>query len=422
MPFYSGKSMGKFRRKFTFYFLGLASGILTSIWVILDMIANRRYITNVYLFGAFEMFVGLIVSILLVLVFLIPIPNRKKPKMLIGHLFDPAFKKIQLPKGKQALYTLLAGLFASGNTVLYFILIGKYDASVIMPFSQFVLIYLLAGDTINEREKPVLIEIQSIITITIGVIIASITQDAATFDIQGFLLVIGPFSIFAAFYTYFQKKALATKDQEGNKMDTVNLRLWTLLIMVIIQIAFSLPFISFEDWQELQLNWVFSLPYIISSMLLVYIGVIFYTRALDMGKMSVVKSLNSINVIMTIPLAALAAFWWSDVFQNEFTTISGTILKMVGAILVLTGVIALAMSEVRAVFLAKLQQGEPIELEKLTKMVGIDKVNFVTGRYDLLISIKTRSIGKTYNLIEKNISKLPWIADVTTLQVMKEYN
>ena len=79
------------------------------------------------------------------------------------------------------------------------------------------------------------------------------------------------------------------------------------------------------------------------------------------------------------------------------------------------------MSEMKAIILAKIQQGKPIKLEELTKIKGVENVSFITGKHDLLITLRIRSIGKAYGLIEKFIEKIPWISDITTLQIMKEY-
>ena len=89
--------------------------------------------------------------------------------------------------------------------------------------------------------------------------------------------------------------------------------------------------------------------------------------------------------------------------------------------MILIGMISLALSETKGIILAKLEQGIPIELEKLAKIKGIESVAFVSGIYDLIIYIKIRNIGKAYSLIQKSIVKLPWISKIKTLQLMKEF-
>lgn len=420
------RPISKIKRKSTFYILALGSGIVTSLYVVLDVIANTK-IQNPFLFGSFEMVIGLIVSIVLILILCIPIVKKSKSKsnrrFLLGYYLDPNFRGLKLPKGRIGLYTLLAGIFTTGNTIIYFVLISRFDASVIMPFSQFIVVYLLIADSISDKEKPVTIEIQSIVMIAIGVIVTSLqgSSSGGSLDPLGLFLVFGPFSIFSALYIYFQKKALTTKDSKGRLFDSVNLRLWTMIIITIGQCIATIPTLVKQGLSEITQNWKSALFPVILSMLLVYLAVIFYSRALTMGKMSIVKSLNSVSVVSTIPLVAIAGIWFSDAFQGEFTDAISVILKISGSILVLTGIIALSMSEIRAIILAKIQQGIPIKLEELMKIKGVENVSFITGKHDLLISLKIRSIGKAYGLVEKLIEKIPWISDITTLQIMKEY-
>ncbi|MHA1204280.1 MAG: EamA family transporter [Candidatus Heimdallarchaeaceae archaeon] len=413
------REFSKIRRKSTFYLLALGSGLITSLWVVLDAIGNS-FITDPYLFGAFEMVVGLIVSIILILILSIPLPNKDKEfKKTLGYYFDPNFQGIMFPKGKVLLYTLLAGLFATGNTILYFVLLEKYDASLIMPFSQFVLVYLLIADSISEREKPVAIEIQSITMIAVGVMVSTIS--GGKLDTIGILLIFGPFALFSALYTVFQKKALVTKNDKGRKIDTLSLRIWTLFIMTAGQVIASLPSIYKVGFNEIKENWRLSLVPVIGSMLLVYLGVIAYTRALTMGKMSIVRALNSISVISTYPLAAIFAIWFPAIFSSGGNDIVGIILKISGSILILIGVVTLSMSETRGLIFAKIKIGEKIDLEKLSQIRGIESVAYTSGVYDLIISIRLRNIGKAYNLIRKSIAKLPWIESVVTLPVIREY-
>ena len=179
MPAPENRPVSRFRKKSTFYLLALASGIITSIYVVVDDYVIFEMITNPFVFGAFEMVVGFIVTFLVVLALHIPGKGRTRlgRKFNLGYKLDGNFQKLKLPTGKTAIYTLLAGIFATGATILYYYLMSKNGSSVIMPFSQFVLIYLLIGDAISDREKPVIVEIQSIAMVAFGVIIASGGKD-----------------------------------------------------------------------------------------------------------------------------------------------------------------------------------------------------------------------------------------------------
>ncbi|MHA1223251.1 MAG: hypothetical protein ACTSP3_08345 [Candidatus Heimdallarchaeaceae archaeon] len=154
MPVPEARPISKIRRKSTFYFLSLSSGILMSIYVVLDDFVNLEFLSNPFIFGAFEMVVGSLASILLFLLLLIPIKKQQvgQTSLKLGYFIDPNFQKFKFPKGKIALYTLLAGLFSTGATILYYYLLQRSDASVMMPFSQFVLISSYRGFNFRKRK------------------------------------------------------------------------------------------------------------------------------------------------------------------------------------------------------------------------------------------------------------------------------
>ena len=428
MPAPENRPVSRFRKKSTFYLLAILSGIITSVYVVIDDYVNYELITDPFIFGAFEMVVGFVVTFLLIIFLHIPGKGttRLGRRFNLGYKLDANFQKLKLPRGKIAVYTLLAGLFATGSTIMYFFLMNKKGSSVIMPFSQFVLIYLLIGDAISEREKPVIVEIQSIVMIAFGVIIASISGVESNGSFADFLidiiLIMGPFSLFSAFYIFFQKKALTTKDKQGRLYDSINLRIWTMLIITIGQILASIPSLMKGGFTEVSSNWKAALFPVIVSMILAFLSIVFYSRALTMGKMSIVKALNSVSVVTTFPIIGIASIWLSEIFSfGGGNMMMDIILKLSGSILILIGVIALALSETKSILLAKAKQGFAINIEELTKMKGVENVSFITGTYDLLINIKLRSIGKAFSLVEKSIAKLSWIDDVITFQIMKEY-
>ncbi|MHA1258747.1 MAG: hypothetical protein ACTSRO_03755, partial [Candidatus Heimdallarchaeaceae archaeon] len=130
-----------------------------------------------------------------------------------------------------------------------------------------------------------------------------------------------------------------------------------------------------------------------------FLSIVFYSRALTMGKMSIVRALRSISVVSALPITALASIWIPSLISSGSWTGTNIILKTSGSILILVGMIAISLSETRAILLANVKQGEKLEIEELTKIKGVENVSFITGTYDLLINIKMRSIGKTFSLV-----------------------
>ena len=195
--------------------------------------------------------------------------------------------------------------------------------------------------------------------------------------------------------------------------------------MVIITIGLciaAIPSLVKGGFTEVAINWKIALTPVVFSMLLVFIAIVFYTRALTMGKMSIVRALNSVSVITTIPLALIIGIWIPEISNIGGENLSTTlILKIAGSLLILVGVIALALSETKSILLAKVKQGVEIQFKELAKIKGVTDVSFITGTYDLLINVKIRNIGKVHSMIQKSIAKIPWIDDVTTHNIMKEY-
>lgn len=421
------RSVSKFRRKNTFYLLGLSSGILMSIFVVLDDIISLKYLTDPYILGAFQAVVGFVITVAIILLLHLPVKRKSENERgyNLGYFIDKNFSRFRFPKGKIGLYTLLAGLFSSGATIFYFILLNRKGSSVIMPFSQFVLIYLLIGEFITDKEKPAMAEIQSIAMIAVGVIIASLTGGSNGADNTGILLdillVIGPFAIFASFYIYFQKKALTTKDKNGKVYDSINLRLWTLLIMTFAQSLVVIPSLINGGFGDFVANWEAAMLPTVFSVVITFASIVLYSRALTMGKMSIVRALRSISVVFTFPVVLIAGLWVPELLGIGFSDPLSITLKISGSILILIGVIALALSETKCILLAKVKQGVEIVPDELIKMKGVENFSHITGIYDLLINIKIRNLGKTLSLLEKSIAKIEWIETVTTHPIIKEF-
>ncbi|MFW9870668.1 MAG: Lrp/AsnC ligand binding domain-containing protein, partial [Candidatus Thorarchaeota archaeon] len=96
-------------------------------------------------------------------------------------------------------------------------------------------------------------------------------------------------------------------------------------------------------------------------------------------------------------------------------------LKIFGVVLVLIGVIALQASDVRSIVLIKVKPltGDLIPL--LFDVKGVETAAALAGRHDYILTIKSRNLAKTRSLILKRIQKIPGIADVETLVVIKDY-
>ncbi|NHK31936.1 MAG: Lrp/AsnC family transcriptional regulator [Asgard group archaeon] len=449
------------RRKYTFIILALLSGIIGAIWIAIDsytgsaIVVNSMGETNEYAFAIQSMLIGIIVSVLFALVLWIPVSKKpfldliqnikdrrqnnashskkisdvmdeKRQYSFLGQYIDPQFRGIRLPNKKMFLWLSLSGLLSGINTLVYFIIIKDMDLSIFLPASQFVVVYLILGDLIVEKSRPAAIEIQSIIMIFLGVILAAIdfTSSNGSFNWTNLLLVFLVLNTSAAIYIIFQKKAIETKFDSGVNLDSTNIRLWTLFFMAFFTIIFSLPFMDAEGWSVFKTTFLPALLPISLSMLLVFIARILYVRALSMGKMSIVNSLSSISVIAGIPITLIFNFIWPIYFPLPSGSFAWVVWLMrgIGVLLVFGGIVGLTMSEVKIMILAKVKTGVACDYEKIKAISGVEEVSVLTGKYDLMIILRTRTMGRGYQSIVEKLEMMPCLSEIVSNPVMKEWH
>lgn len=450
----------RMRRKYTFIILALLSGIIGSIWIAIDrytgsaIVVNSLGETNEYAFAIQSMLIGIIVSFLFALILWIPISKKpftelalklKERKLIgskqmkeeqpdkdekrqfsfLGQFIDPQYKGIRLPNKKMFLWLSLSGLLSGISTFSYFIIIKDMDLSIFLPASQFVIIYLIIGDLVVDKTRPCAPEIQSIIMIFLGVILAAIDfTSSGSFNWVNLILVFLVLNTSAAVYVIFQKKAVTTKFRNGENLDATNIRLWTLLFMAFFAIIFSLPFMDAEGFLVFRSTFLPALFPIALSMLLVFIARILYVRALSMGKMSIVNSLSAVSVVAGIPITVIFGFIWPAYFPlpgGEFAWVVW-LLRGIGAILVFSGIIGLSMSEVKIMILAKVKSGIVCDYEQIKAISGVERVSVITGKYDLMIIIRSRTIGRGYQPIVEKLAKIPCLDDFYSNTIMKEWH
>jgi uncharacterized membrane protein len=386
--------------------------------VTFDIVALNTIISDPLAFGFMSQWTSFFVTFLLLLGLSIT-RSKKAKRRALGYSLDPDFGRIRVLPKRPTLYLLLAGVFAGVSTFFYYYLASNTDASVVLPYGQLVIVYLLLGDLLAEKDTPTVIEIQSIISVMIGVLLIGVMPGG--FDIPTLLIVLIPMNISSAFYTYYQRKTKRYELQPGLRVDSLNMRLWSLLFLNISFSAISLPLMNAATWISIGATFTSLAWIMVGSSVTTFLSVVMYVRALGRGSMSVVNSLSAISVVLGIPMTLIGNLVIPGAFGSLTSDAFLWTLKSFGIGLVIIGILALQAADVRSLVIVKVKpQAEDI-LPALFDIKGVEKAAALAGRYDYILSIKSRSLSKTRTGILKKVQTIPGVESIQTMIVLKDY-
>ena len=403
----------KIRKRYLFYALAFASTIITAIVSGFDAIAQSQ-ITNPWALGLACFIWGVIVSLLISLILSISYKN----KSLGARTIDPSFKRVRLLTKKEIPFHILAGIGNAALTIGYFFLLSMFgDPTIVLPFAQVVILYLVIIESITEKNTPTLVEIQSSVIVTFGAILGSISL-SGNISLEALLIVFLVINPGWVLLSIFQRKLklLKIKNQPN---DAINIRLWN----VIFACLFSAIFISIFDYFNNSSYLVSAIQASFSHyfwVMLIAIGVffsfIFYIRALGIGKASVTQAVKATVIIFSIPVAIFLGFF-------EATDPVLLIIKFMGIILMLLGILSFALTLTKAYVFIRMKRGYDLEetMNQLWKIRGVNHVCAVAGEYDFVIKIRTRTLVKGYERILKKVDNVPGIKDYKWQSVLKEW-
>jgi len=408
----------KIRKKYLFYLLAFTSSIIAALLTGIDVILEQ-YLENPWVLGLTIFYIGVLMSFIFTLVFSIPY----KGKSLGARTIDPTFKRIRLFKRVELKYHLLAG---AGNAILtlgYFaLLIIIKDPSIVLPFSQVVILYLVIIESVTEKNTPTLVEVQSSIIVTFGAILGSISL-SGTISLQALaivFLVINPGWVLLS----INQRKLKTIRIDNKPNDAINIRLWNVIFACLFCAIFTLIFDYLNGTNNL-IEAVYSLFNQFGWLILVgsgtFFSFVFYIRALGIGKASVTQAVRSSVIIFTIPVSiTLAYFGYIDPITTDPVLV---LIKLIGIILIILGIISFALTLVKAYIFIKLKPGYPIEktMQKLWDIKGVNRVCAVAGEYDVIIKIRTRTLLKGYENILRKLESIEEIKDFKWQSVLKDW-
>jgi uncharacterized membrane protein len=157
-----------------FFALAIGSGVMRTLSVAFDYIAINVVNIDTISYGFMAQWVSFLATVILVALISIRHTSNGR-RQSIGYSLDPDFDRLRLLPKKPMIYIVTAGFFAGISTLSYYVLVGASDASAMLPYGQLVIIYLLLGDLLAEKDSPTIIEIQSLVSILFGVLLIGTT-------------------------------------------------------------------------------------------------------------------------------------------------------------------------------------------------------------------------------------------------------
>lgn len=411
------------RKKYLFYVLAITSSLIAAGVTAIDSYVGGqpafKYDPWSFAFALF--FIGAIITLLITLALSIKI----KGESLGARILDPSFKHIRMVKKNEVKYHLIAGLMNAINTVGYCAIVSTVqDPSVILSFSQIVILYLLLMESITEKDVPTLVEIQSSVIVTFGAVLASIslTGEFQLLPILLVFIVVNP--TWAVFSIYQRKLKLLKIHNRPN--DSINIRFWNVVFSCLFTAIMLFVFDLFTNGGHLIAGFTASIDPHYFLLLALTMGTTFfsyvlYIRSLGMGKASVNNAIRASTIIFAIPFSIILL--QMGVITEFSTDPVMLVIKVIGMVLIVMGIISFALTVVKSYIFITVKPGTPIRetLQKLWDIRGVSHVSVTSGKYDFIVKVSTRTLLKGYERIIRKLDEIDSIKKYHWESVLKDW-
>jgi len=151
-----------------------------------------------------------------------------------------------------------------------------------------------------------------------------------------------------------------------------------------------------------------------------FFAYVLYIRALGLGKASISQAVKASTIIFAIPLSLLLSYYMDFSFSASPTLL---IIKFMGIILVVLGVVTFALTEVRAYVFINAQGDKSIKklMEDIWHIRGIVAVSALAGKHDLIAKVRIRTLGKGYERIIRRLEGIEGIEEFMWQSILKEW-
>jgi len=407
----------KIRKKYLFYSLAFTSSIIAAINSGFDTIVGD-FISNFWVLSASVFIIGLVISLLFALFLSIKIGD----KTIGAKTIDPSFRGIRLFKKEEFFYQILAGFGNAVMTIGYFALLAEYqDPSIVLPFSQVVILYLVIAESITDKDTPTLVEIQSSVIVTFGAILGSISL-SGTLSLYALGIVFFVINPGWMIFSFYQRKLKLMKINNRTN-DSINIRLWNVFFALLITLLIIGLYDLFFGTKLLIDSFISSYQHFIWMAVIAvgtFFSFIFYIRALGIGKASVTQAVKATVIIFTIPITILLSYFGYTEFVTDPILL---LIKFIGITIMMLGIVSFALTLTKAYVFIKMKPGYPIDqtMQNLWNIRGVNRVTAVAGPYDFIIKIHTRTLVKGYERILRKVHSIPGIDSCRWESVLREW-
>ncbi|HEC89464.1 MAG TPA: Lrp/AsnC family transcriptional regulator, partial [Thermoplasmatales archaeon] len=399
--------------------LALSSAVANAFASGVDAVVSSLFIHDPWALGVACFLVGVIIA----LIFSIILSIRFKDKSLGSKAIDPSFNHLRFIRREEIKYQLLS---AFGNAILtigYYILLSILaDPSVVIPFTQMVILYLVLMESITEKDMPTLVEVQSALIVTFGAILGSISfsGDINLLSLAIVFLVINPGWMISSIY---QRKLKLLKIN-GKPNDSLNIRFWNVLFAFLITSGIVLIYDISSGANHLLNGIIYAFRFFnwISIMGIgTFFSLVLYIRALGIGKASVTQAVKSTAIMFSIPVSIILAYL--NIIPSFSTDPTMIAIRGIGIILMILGIASYALTLVKAYIFIEMKPGYPILdiMRKLWDIRGVTRVAAVAGKYDFIIKIRTRTLVKGYEKIIRKLNEIEGIKKYKWESVLREW-
>ncbi|MCD6222830.1 MAG: Lrp/AsnC ligand binding domain-containing protein [Thermoplasmata archaeon] len=408
----------RIRKKYLFYVLALASAIIAAAGTTTDTYISM-YVSNPWALCLSIFIVGTIVTFLLTSLLSIKVGGKA-----MGSRIDPSFHGIRLIRKREIKYQTIAGFANAITTLAYFYVIWSYNdpftPATILAFSQIVIIYLLAIESITEKNAPTLAEVQSAIIVSFGAVLASLSLKGGI-NARGLAVVFLVLNPSWALFSIYQRKLKLLRINDCYN-DAINIRFWNLIFTTFFTFIaiIAMGYAMHEDLLKASLDALSYWNLLAISMTIAFFSYVFYIRALGLGKASVTQAVKSSTIIFSIPFS----FWLASVVGGTiFESSLHALIKSMGMAMVILGVISFALTEVKGYVFINAKTGHSIEelIQEIWKIKGIVSIAAVAGSYDIIAKVRIRSLGKGYERIVRALEEIKGIASFKWHSILKEW-